>query len=476
MTGTWFPDADASRAVLVGAGTFDDRALSDLPAVRNNLTRLRDALTHPEVGLFAGRPDGHCRVLGLGPGPVDVRDIGATMARARREATDLLLVYYTGHGVLDDAGTLHLALDGTAADNLEYSALSVNVLKQDLARARARTRVLILDCCFSGRAIAAMAPLASLVSGQLQQSGTYVFTSSAANEPSQAPPEGENSAFTAALLRAFAAPEPFSLDETYRHVREELRESGLHCPQRQGTGDAGALVLMRGPLPDPPPPALARGTRRWSRRHRALTVALACLAVTAAGAIAALAGGETSSPQADPGGTSSVTSEPTPSSSPPHSSSSSSQSSEDDDPAADTPPQSDELTVDLFDEARTPDGAIMIGVTGAAGIIEDDGGRTAFSGGEGQIGGGAGVTSPTESDGGSATGIASFYVDAFGATCDAAGVALGESTVVEGPDDAWIRILVLSVGDTSDDTDGTPVGFEVTRGTGETPDADRACT
>ncbi|MEU5109701.1 MULTISPECIES: hypothetical protein [unclassified Streptomyces] len=52
----------------------------------------------------------------LGPGgePATREAIGAALSRAGREATELLLVYYSGHGLVDDDGMLHLALEHTA--------------------------------------------------------------------------------------------------------------------------------------------------------------------------------------------------------------------------------------------------------------------------------------------------------------------------------------------------------------------------
>ncbi|MFF4583594.1 hypothetical protein [Streptomyces sp. NPDC001389] len=78
--------------MLIGASKFADGDLPSIPAVRNNLDTLHRALTHPRHRLLA--PE-HCRVL---PDPGDHRGVGASLHRAAREAGDLLLVYYAGHG------------------------------------------------------------------------------------------------------------------------------------------------------------------------------------------------------------------------------------------------------------------------------------------------------------------------------------------------------------------------------------------
>ncbi|HEX3779337.1 MAG TPA: caspase family protein [Pseudonocardiaceae bacterium] len=241
--GRRFPDGAASRAVLIGASGFRSARLPDIPAVRTNLLDLHRALAYPALGPLTGE---HCVVLGE---PKDEGRVGRTLAAAGREATDLLLVYYAGHGLLDDDGLLHLALPSTDPDNIGYTAIPLELIKRDVGRARARVRVLILDCCFSGQAVAAMAAPASMVTGQLKLTGTYVLTSTTATAPSHAAPGARYTAFTGALLNAFGSPEPLSLDGVYRQVDAELAGLGLPRPQRRSANSAAELVLVRGPIP-----------------------------------------------------------------------------------------------------------------------------------------------------------------------------------------------------------------------------------
>ncbi|MEV0787650.1 caspase family protein, partial [Streptomyces sp. NPDC050423] len=165
MSKPWTPDGASSRALLIGVSDYKSPGLEQIPAVRNNLDALKDALSG-ERGLL---PPDHIRTLGANGTPVDEASIGRELASARREAEDLLLVYYAGHGLLDDGGLLHLAVTDTDPDpdHAGYTALPFQLLKQELAQSRAKARVLVLDCCFSGRAVAAMSPQHTLLSGQL---------------------------------------------------------------------------------------------------------------------------------------------------------------------------------------------------------------------------------------------------------------------------------------------------------------------
>ncbi|PPK71298.1 AAA domain-containing protein [Actinokineospora auranticolor] len=264
MTERWFPERGASRAVLIGASEYRSTELASIPAVAGNVTAMRKALSAPGAGLFA--PE-HCLVVGDGAHPATMAGFGTALSRAATEAADVLLVYYSGHGLLDDDGSLHLALSETEQANVGYTGIAISRIKQDLGQARARARVLILDCCFSGRAIAAMSAPDALVAGQLDVTGTYTLTSSSATEPSFAPPDAGLTAFTDALLRAFASPTPLTLDGIHEHVREHLRGLGLPEPHRRATDTANHLVLMGGAV-DPttvadlaPPPPRPKSSR-----------------------------------------------------------------------------------------------------------------------------------------------------------------------------------------------------------------------
>ncbi|MBC2864487.1 caspase, EACC1-associated type [Streptomyces mexicanus] len=243
MSGPWFPDRSTTRVLLIGTAHYDNSGLPGIDAVAKNLESLERALTDPDVGLL-DEPD-HCRVL------LDASDqaaVGAALAWAVREADSLLLVYYAGHGVLDDDGLLHLALRTTDPEHTGFSAVPMELLKRNIGRARAQARVLLLDCCFSGRAVSAMAQPDSLVSGQLDMTGTYVLTSTTATAPSHAPAGSAYTAFTGALLRALSVPEPLTLDGIHEYVDRELAGLGLPRPQCRSVGAARHLALVRGPV------------------------------------------------------------------------------------------------------------------------------------------------------------------------------------------------------------------------------------
>lgn len=172
------PDPERSRAVLIGTSAYDDAKVTDLPEVRRSVEDLKAALTDPVYGVLS---DGCCDVL---TDEADIRLIGRRLRQAANAAEDLLLVYFAGHGLT--AGRRHqlyLALSDTEWDEPEFSALEYDKLRSAVLTSKAATKVIILDCCFSGRAFGEpMADHASQLAGQVDVDGTYVLTSAHANE------------------------------------------------------------------------------------------------------------------------------------------------------------------------------------------------------------------------------------------------------------------------------------------------------
>ncbi|QTE02968.1 caspase, EACC1-associated type [Streptomyces cyanogenus] len=286
------PDGAASRAVLIGCSDFDDIDLPAIPAVKSNLADLRSALTHETYGIL---PPEHCRVLA---DPADHRSVGMALAQAALDADDLLLVYYAGHGLLDEDGTLHLALSSTDPGHVGFTGVPADLVKRQLGRARARLRVLVLDCCFSGRAVAAMTEPGSLLSAQLDVSGTYTLTSTTATAPSHAPPGQRHTAFTAALLDALNQAEPLTLDDIHQHIDTVLQGAGLPRPQRRSVNTAGGIALVRGPVqPRGGPPTGDEEEIRFRRQppeppaHRGRDTVMYSLMLAALGAVSVLFAG-----------------------------------------------------------------------------------------------------------------------------------------------------------------------------------------
>jgi TPR repeat protein len=236
------PDPELSRAIVIGMSHFDDPSLPGLPGVLKGVSELSAILT--DQGGTGLRRENCLVVSNESSLPI----VGEHLEAFAAAAQDTLIVYYAGHGVLDVRGELHLALVGTKTNMLSWTAIPLSSIRQLMAESPARNRVLMLDCCFSGRAIGTMADMRSALAAQVDVAGAYTLTSAPPNSPSFAPAQADYTAFTGELIRilrfgAPAAPVLLTLGEIYRLLHGNLAARGLPLPQQRNTESAHRLAL-----------------------------------------------------------------------------------------------------------------------------------------------------------------------------------------------------------------------------------------
>ncbi|MFD8499828.1 caspase domain-containing protein [Amycolatopsis sp. NPDC059657] len=236
------PDPARSRAVLVGVGDY--AALPDLPAVAGNLSDLRTILTSPEG---TGLPAAHCAVLA---DPADESEVGEALAKAAAEAEDVLFVYYAGHGLISGpANDLYLATSRTKENTVSTSALPCAELRESIRTSRARARVLVIDCCFSGRAIGqTMAGSGEVVFAEVDVEGAYILTSTAPSQTALAPAGAKHTLFTGALLTALREGVPgagplLTIGVLANWLRAEMTRLSGPSPRNRDDGNVSDLAL-----------------------------------------------------------------------------------------------------------------------------------------------------------------------------------------------------------------------------------------
>ncbi|WP_372349543.1 tetratricopeptide repeat protein [Streptomyces sp. KL116D] len=244
------PNPGRSRAVLLGTATYtEDPLLPDVPAVRNDVRDLRRLLTEGQPGAFSAETT---RVV---LDPETPRDLGLPLLEAARQAEDVFLVYYAGHGMIGpERRQLYLGLAKSVAEAPSFTAFPFQGIREAFLASPARNRVLILDCCFSGRAITGdLSPAHTYepLIDQMEIAGTYTLTSAAANEPARFQEGERHTAFTGELLLALRDGLPstsaaeVTLGALFRHLKRVLPAKGLPEPQQCGTDTAEFLILAR---------------------------------------------------------------------------------------------------------------------------------------------------------------------------------------------------------------------------------------
>jgi uncharacterized caspase-like protein len=240
------PDPQRSRLVLIGTSEYEDNKLPDLPAVGRSIDDLKAAFTDPVYGVV---PEDHCDVLA---DEGDIRLIGRRLRLAANQAQDLLLVYYAGHGLV--AGRRHelyLALRDTEWEEPEFNSLEYDKLRTAVLNSKAATKIIILDCCFSGRVLSdSMADPATELISQVEVDGSYVLASAHRNDVALILPGEAHTAFTGRLLRLLRdgvadEPEFLTIEALYRQLRARMKSEGLPQPQKRGSDTADLLALAR---------------------------------------------------------------------------------------------------------------------------------------------------------------------------------------------------------------------------------------
>ncbi|NHC36326.1 caspase, EACC1-associated type [Scytonema millei] len=129
-------------ALLIGVSEYGE-GIPLLKAPPNDVVAIQRVLQNPQMGGFD-------EVTPLiNPEPVAMQQaIQRLFRNANKE--DLVLLFFSGHGITDDENNLFLATRITAKDNFEATAVSANFIQKLSKNSYAKRQVIILDCCYSG--------------------------------------------------------------------------------------------------------------------------------------------------------------------------------------------------------------------------------------------------------------------------------------------------------------------------------------
>jgi hypothetical protein len=235
------PDPYHSQVVLIGVGTYE--WLPDLPAVHNNLGGLAAALRDPGVW---GVPDDRCLVVS---DPHVASVLIDRLEDVRAQAEDALVVYYAGHGLTDTRGDLYLSTTESRQGRVD-TQVNYDWIREAVRNSPARRRIVILDCCYSGRAINQPMGGDTDYTAQTDIDGSFVLTATPENRQAVAPKDQPYTAFTSeliALLQTGLAGEPelITLKQIYNGLRNHLTSKALPKPQAWDRNDVGGQTCFR---------------------------------------------------------------------------------------------------------------------------------------------------------------------------------------------------------------------------------------
>jgi hypothetical protein len=277
-----------TRAALIIANYhYEDSGLRRLVAPAQDAENLARVLSDPERGSFEVQ-----KIINESSHRVNQK-IEAFFDN--RQHTDLLLIYFSGHGIKDIENRLYFATPDTKRRWPRTTSIPAALINDVMRSSRSRRQILILDCCYSGAFAKGMMAKAEEYIGnpvraneQLAGRGRVVMTASDAIqyafEGDDVEGTGVQSVFTKHLVKALESGEAdvdgdgkITFDELYEYVYGRVTEEMPHQnPEKWDFGVQGSIIIAHNPKPVVKPAKLPpelkqsiKDTRPWVREGAA---------------------------------------------------------------------------------------------------------------------------------------------------------------------------------------------------------------
>jgi hypothetical protein len=137
-------------ALLIGTSRYtkDMKSFPVLGAPENDINAFYKVLCAPEIGGF---PKENITILSNAGKRRTEKSIENFFTQCK--ADDLLIFYFSGHGVLEHEGNLYFVVTDTERDSLAATSVAADFVKRFFNKCKAGKVLLILDCCYSARFI-----------------------------------------------------------------------------------------------------------------------------------------------------------------------------------------------------------------------------------------------------------------------------------------------------------------------------------
>jgi hypothetical protein len=244
------------RALLIASARYSDPGLASLRAPTGDVAAFAEVLADPAIGGFA--------VQEVIDQPTDTikRRIEEFFRDSARN--DVLLFYFSGHGVLSQDRRFYFATASTELEWVRTTAIDDRWVNEAMDASRARSIVLVLDCCHSGAFGKGLVPKSALgvdVEHRFDGHGRVTLTASSELEyafEESDPATGINeldaaepgSLFTRVLIEGLRTGEAdtdddgaISVDDLYDYARVRVRESSTHQTPRMSGEVSGDIVI-----------------------------------------------------------------------------------------------------------------------------------------------------------------------------------------------------------------------------------------
>ncbi|CCI21832.1 conserved hypothetical protein [Microcystis aeruginosa PCC 9809] len=219
----------AKFALLIGVSEYSE-GLRPISSAILDVEAMRRVLEHPDMGAFdqvtvLPNPD-------KGSMEKAVEDLFAN-----RQRDDLVLLYFSGHGLKAQNARFFLSTRDTGRDqNGDFrraTALAATKLQEYITDSRSQRQIIILDCCFSGALVAGMPIKGELnIQEELGGKGRAILTSSSPIEYSFESEDKDLSIYTKYLVEGIETgaadkdgDQLISVNELHEYASERVKEA-----------------------------------------------------------------------------------------------------------------------------------------------------------------------------------------------------------------------------------------------------------
>ena len=242
-------------ALIIGNNSYDDPKLADLKTPKADSKAVADILSDEKMGGF----DQVTPLVNQTTQKIR-QEISAFLLN--RKPDDLVMVYFSGHGVLDSHGRLYLATRDTQTNLLTATAIPAAFVTDELDNCRSKRQILILDCCHSGafeRGTKGDQKAVTEATFEGNGFGRVVMTASDSTqyalEGDQVIPKAELSLFTHFLFEGITSGKAdmnndgwITLDEWYDYAYTQVISlTPDQVPNKWSYRQQGDLVIARNP-------------------------------------------------------------------------------------------------------------------------------------------------------------------------------------------------------------------------------------
>ncbi len=232
-------------ALLIGVSEYESESeLKSLPAAVKDVKAMQRVLQHPEISGFDEvktliNPDTHTMCL----------EIETFFSNRKKE--DILLLYFSGHGIKDENGRLYFASRITQKHStnqlIKSTAVPASFIHDQMNNSYPRRQVIILDCCFSGAfepSLVAKDDGSIDLQSQLGAEGRVVLASSSSTQYSFEEQGSEISVYTRYLVEGIKTGAG-DLDKDGQITARELHKYACHKIEQTAVNMKPKIIVLK---------------------------------------------------------------------------------------------------------------------------------------------------------------------------------------------------------------------------------------